>query len=262
MELNKMRVLLTGATGGIGVEIARILANKGAKLILTGRDESKLNQLRETLNGHGHEVIKANLFVQSDLNALIKQSATLKTNVLINLAGINELSLISDADDEKLNQMMQMNLIVPMQLSINLAKYFIYKSDSMIVNVGSILGSIGYAGSTAYCATKFGLRGFTEALRRELADTCVQVIYFAPRATDTAMNDNYVINMNKELGVTVDSPQLVARMLVETLGKAKSRDRYLGWPEKLFVRLNAIFPSLVDKALMKQLPIIRRYANK
>jgi short-subunit dehydrogenase len=58
----------------------------------------------------------------------------------------------------------------------------------MVVNVGSTYGSIGYPGYASYCATKFALRGFSEALRRELADTRVGVLYVAPRATRTSMN--------------------------------------------------------------------------
>ncbi len=134
------------------------------------------------------------------------------------------------------------------------------QNDAFIVNVGSAFGSIGYPGYSGYCASKFGLRGFTEALRRELGATRVKVLYFAPRATNTAINSAAVVAMNQQLGNQMDSPELVAKALLQQLETAQSR-RFLGWPEQLFVRLNAIFPALVDKALQKKLAVIEKYAS-
>ena len=79
-----------------------------------------------------------------------------------------------------------------------------------ILNIGSVFGSLGYPGYTAYSATKFALRGFTEALRRELADTRIGVHYFAPRATKTGINASAVDRMNAELKVAMDPPAQVA----------------------------------------------------
>jgi len=129
-----------------------------------------------------------------------------------------------------------------------------------VVNIGSTFGSIGYPGFSVYCATKFALRGFSEALRRELADTNVGVLYLAPRATRTEMNNAAVEAMNAELQVNMDSPELVAERLVQALD-ADLREVHLGFPERLFVRLNGILPRLVDKALRRQLPTIQHYAT-
>jgi short-subunit dehydrogenase len=128
------------------------------------------------------------------------------------------------------------------------------------VFVGSTFGSIGFPGYTAYCASKFGLRGFSEALRRELADTPVQVIYVAPRATATAMNPEAVNELNQALGNTMDPPEKVAGAILEAMQKDEKR-RFLGWPEKLFVVINGVLPRIVDKAMLKQLPVIRRFLD-
>ena len=79
------------------------------------------------------------------------------------------------------------------------------------MNVGSIMGYLGYPGHAAYCASKFALRGFSEALRRELADSPVRVLYLAPRATRTAMNGAGICALNAELGVAMDEPAAVAK---------------------------------------------------
>ncbi len=131
---------------------------------------------------------------------------------------------------------------------------------ALLVNLGSTFGSIGYPGFTAYCASKFALRGFSEALRRELADSQIKVLYIAPRATRTAMNSADVVAMNNELKVEMDDPQEVARQIVHAIATERE-ELYLGWPEKLFVRLNGLLPRLVDQALRKQLPVIKRFAR-
>ncbi len=131
--------------------------------------------------------------------------------------------------------------------------------SALVVNVGSIYGSIGYPGYATYCASKFALRGFSEALRRELADTSVNVLYAAPRTTRTTMNSSAAQALNQALKVGVDDPQDVARAVLDAV-QAERSELYLGWPEKLFVRLNGMLPGVVDRALRKQLPLIRRYS--
>jgi short-subunit dehydrogenase len=132
---------------------------------------------------------------------------------------------------------------------------------AIILNVGSTLGRIALPGFSVYAASKFGLRGFTEALRRELADTRVRVHYVAPRATRTGINTSAVERMNAELGVAMDPPELVARAVCDMLAGGRA-EAVLGWPEKLFARLNGVLPRVVDGALRKQLPVIRRYAGE
>ena len=112
------------------------------------------------------------------------------------------------------------------------------------VNIGSGFGSIGFAGYSGYSASKFALRGFTEALRRELADSSVRVGYLAPRATVTDMNSEQVVAMNKELGNKMDTPESVAEEFLSLL-KSDQTERYIGWPERFFVKLNSLLPGVV-----------------
>ena len=123
-----------------------------------------------------------------------------------------------------------------------------------------MFGSIGYPGYVAYSATKFAVRGFTEALRRELADSNVAVKYLAPRATRTAMNPASVEEMNARLGVTMDSADRVASELVVLL-QGRKHSAVVGWPEKAFARINALLPGIVDRAVRGQLPLIREFAT-
>jgi short-subunit dehydrogenase len=126
--------------------------------------------------------------------------------------------------------------------------------------MGSVFGSIGYPAYAVYSATKFAMRGFTEALRRELAGSNVAVHYLAPRATRTPINAASVERMNAELGVAMDDPSVVGVALC-TMLENNTPFAVVGWPEKLFARVNAVLPGAVDGALRKQLPTIRRYAE-
>lgn len=261
MNLSGKTALLTGATGGIGNALAKALASEGVGLILTGRNKDKLTALHSQLDGASHRIWACDLTRAEDREALRLMCSEQGIDLLINNAGIQHLATLERVSDSELALMIETNLTVPMLLCRDFLPVLVDRPDSAIVNIGSILGSIGYAGSATYCATKFGLRGFSEALRRELADRSVQVVYFAPRATATSFNSGKMVAMNEALGTAVDSAELVADEFIKTLKLQNPHSCYLGWPEKFFVRLNGLFPKLVDKALVKQLPIIRRFAE-
>jgi short-subunit dehydrogenase len=126
------------------------------------------------------------------------------------------------------------------------------------VLVGSIFGSIGFPWFASYSATKFGLRGFAEALRRELHGTGVGVTYVAPRATRTPMAAAFE-RMAVAVRMNMDPPAEVATRVVEAI-EADVADRYLGFPESFFVRLNALLPRFVDRALRGQSRAMRPFA--
>ena len=260
MNLKGKNVVITGATGGIGSAIAEALHAQGCKLLLTGRSREKLESLLARLADKNHTAIAVNLRKAQQRTLLLRAAARQNSDILINALGTNQLSLLHNTDEKNIAAMVTVNLTIPMLLCSAMLPMLNRRPESAIVNVGSILGSIGYAGSSVYCSSKFGLRGFTESLRREWADSSVRIIYFAPRATNTELNSAKMQKMNRELGNAVDEPELVAQQLVDTLKRSGMTSRYLGWPEAFFVRINSLFPSLVDKALRKQLSVIRRFA--
>ncbi len=179
---------------------------------------------------------------------------------IVNLAGILDFALFAQQQVGLLAKMIAINLTAPILLTRLLLDELTSREEAVILNVGSIFGSIGHPGFTAYCATKAGLMRFTEALSRELADTSVRVAYIAPRATKTKLNDDRVNALNKDLGNKSDNPELVADQIVAML-EDNSVLRYLGWPEKLFVRLNALLPRVVGSALAKIYIKIKQHAR-
>jgi short-subunit dehydrogenase len=264
MKTDALRVLLTGATGGIGRVVARRLLEAGARVMLVARHEAELDALVKSLDFAGDHV-------QAHAADLTKPAARGMLcdfarqwqggiNVLVNNAGVNPFSMYEDLSAEQLDLTIAVNLQAPMHLCRDLLPWLRTRETAAIVNIGSVFGAIGYPGYVAYSASKFAIRGFTEALRRELADSPVAVKYLAPRATRTAMNPAAADEMNARLGVTVDAPECVARELLALLESPRSSS-VIGWPEKFFVKVNALLPGLVDRATRRQLPVIREFAS-
>jgi short-subunit dehydrogenase len=262
MQWQQQTCLLTGATGGIGQTISKALANKGVSLILQGRSESRLQQLNDSLPGK-HKILVADITTIQGREKICREAELNAISMLINNAGVGQFSLLEDTEEAVIVDTLEANLLAPILLTQGLLPVLQkanqqQAAQSYLVNVGSAFGSIGFAGQSIYCASKFGLRGFTEALYRELADTNIHVRYFAPRATATSINNDQAMAMNKALGNHVDSPESVANALIQQLEKGHAR-QFVGFPEKLFVKINGAFPHIVDKALFKKLPIIKRF---
>lgn len=258
MQLNHKTILLTGASGGIGQALARQLANEGVRLLLCSRKPQTTVSLTST---HDNRDIAADISTANGRQAVIEACSDVGgIDALINLAGVLDFGLFQTQSPKLLEQAVITNMLAPMLLCQQLLPMLGQRPEAAILNVGSIFGSIGHPGFVSYCASKAGLKGFSEALARELADSKICVSYIAPRATATPMNSAGVNALNKALGNRSDSPEYVATQIVEQL-RAGQRLRYLGWPEKFFVRLNSLFPGVVHDALAKKLDIVREHAR-
>jgi len=264
MSLSHLRVLLTGATGGIGQATARELSSRGAALLLSGRNREVLERLARELDpsGERHDVMPADLTDAGDRDRLAALAIDWRggINALINNAGIGDLRLFLHESPEQIDRTIAVNVTAPMQLCRALLPQLVRLGEAHLLNVGSVFGSIGYPGYASYCAAKFALKGFTEALAREVDGTPLRVHYLAPRATATAMNGAAAKQMNDELGAATDPPERVAVAVCEMLEGSRRR-AVIGWPEKLFARVNGALPGVVDAALRKQLPVILRFAT-
>ncbi|TFH79931.1 SDR family oxidoreductase [Pseudomonas kribbensis] len=261
MQLRDARVVLTGASGGIGMAITEALCAAGAQVLAVARHEQALAPLLERYPNSLCWVAADLTFLSDRRKVLAAAEAIGGINLLINAAGVNHFAMLEQLDDSDINAMLAVNISAPICLTKLLLPLLKEADSAMVVNVGSTYGSIGYAGYVSYCATKFALRGFSEALRRELADTRVNVLYVAPRATRTSMNSATAQALNDALKSNVDDPQTVASAVIHAIAGDR-RDLYLGWPERFFVRLNNLLPHLVDRGLRKQLPLIRRLSEK
>lgn len=266
MGFERPLAVITGASGGIGAAIAQRLARSGYDMVLVGRKAEALDALKHQLEyvypAAQITTIAADITDSESRSALLAKLEGLpqKVALLVNNAGINCLGLLTSQSEDMIQAQFATNAIAPILLSRLMLQAAGDTSRLQIINVGSTFGSIGYPGFSVYSASKFALRGFTQALAREYADTGVRVRYFAPRATRTALNSSAVEAMNAELGVAMDDPDTVADEFERFLHSNKAA-WFVGWPEKVFVAINQLRPSIVAGALRKQLPVIRKYAG-
>jgi short-subunit dehydrogenase len=256
-------ILITGASGGIGGAVARAFAAQGARLLLVGRQAKPLIELIATLRADGAEarLLLADLLT-SDPAEVARQAIKTYGSLdgIVNCAGVQYFGPGAAEPATATAQTFAINTVAPIQLIQALLPHLQSRPRAHIVNVGSIFGSIGFPCFASYSASKFALRGYSEALRRELAGGPVRVHYVAPRYTRTPFNGEAVARMAEALGMHQDTPAQVAEQVLAAVTR-NAADTYLGWPEKIFVRLNAILPRLVDLALIRQgrqmLPFVR-----
>lgn len=260
MKAKDARVLLTGATGGIGQAAASALVGAGASVMLLGRSPARLaaqaRALARTCTGSDGspppsiEWYAADLMRTSSLGGIATVAADWGCNVLVHNAGVPAFGRLEAFTATAMAQVLHLNLFAPMLLTQALLPHLRTCPEARVVFVGSVLGRLGLPGFSVYSASKFGLRGFAESLRRELGDGPVGVQYLGPRSTRTAFNSEAVDGYNKATGTAMDAPEVAAQALLQLI-ESGAAERFLGFPESLAVRLNGIAPGLLDGSFRK-----------
>lgn len=261
MNLQHKNILLTGASGGIGQAVAVGLAEKGARLWLVGRNADALVALQARLPQRDlHTVVVVDHYSDEDIQNLTKLFwGETRLDVLINNAGSNRFALFEEQSFSDIRQQIFANVELPLLLTRGLCHQF--NANGIIMNIGSILGEIGHPGYSVYSATKAALYRFSEALGRELSSSGLSVLYIAPRATRTRFNTAAADALNQSLGNGSDTPEFVAQKIIRSLEKGQKRQR-LGFSEKVFVKINALLPAIVDLALSKKMSVIERFVRQ
>ncbi len=260
MRVNGKRIILTGAAGGIGSILSRLLIERGATCALIDADANALEALCQKLPGT--IAVTADLSDSTSCKAAAQKAIdTLGgVDILINLAGLMSFCTYEHEDLSRIERLIQVNLIAPMALSRTVLPTMLAQDTGQIVNIGSMFGSMGFAYFAAYSASKFGLRGFSQALRRELADTDVSVTYVSPRAVKTPINTSAIMKMGIATKMTLDDADTTAARVLSAI-ESNQKEAYLGFPESLFARLNSIWPALIDTATRTQNRVARPFAD-
>lgn len=258
--LKGKRILVTGAGGGIGGLLAARLSELGCQLVLVDLNEKALEVVADRT---GQPARACDLGEAAERTALADWVADHygALDGLVQCAGINAFGLYDQQTDAQIERLLRINLVAPIQLTRLFLPLLEKGQQPVIVSLGSVFGHIGFPGFSLYSASKFGLHGYTEALRRELSDGPVRVAWISPRATRTAMNQGVIDDLNAELKVNYDPPETVVSAIVSALANPQ-RERVLGFPEKLFARINQVFPGLVDGSLARQMPTIRKFSTR
>jgi short-subunit dehydrogenase len=240
MTLNGKVVVVTGASSGIGRAVAIEMARRGATLFLAARRPSELESVAELCRERG-------------------ASATGRVDVLINNAGYAIFDSIAGARPDELEDMMATNYFGTVWCTQAVLPQMLARGEGTIVNVSSIAGIMGYARMGGYCATKFAVIGFTEALRNEVLPRGVRVALVCPGTTETeffakAERGKMPGASRLILGV---SAERVARVICRSAGDGKYR-RIVPLAAALYMRMKEIFPRLAHLLMRRVSALLER----
>ena len=250
------RTIITGASSGIGRELARELARQGAHLVITARREERLAEVAELTNSDPGEVyclagdITDRGFRQSLLQTAEDQLGGL--DILINNAGITGIGPFVEADEQRLRKIMEVNFFVPLE-TIRAAIPVLQKGNRpVIVNIGSVLGHRAVPNKSEYCASKFAIHGFSDALRAELAPHGIDVLLVSPSTTeseifDSAMGDSSQAAWSQRGAM---SAATVARLTVRAIRQGR-HEVILSAGGKLLVWLDRLSPPIMNRLIAR-----------
>ena len=195
--INNKNALITGATGAIGFEIAKVLLKQEYNLFITGTNESVLSRNLEHLkkSGTGRVFgIPCDLKHKKNVYSLVSAAKKKYKNfdVLINSAGIFPQKEFFEINDSELNNIFNVNIVSPFILTREIAKDMKIKNWGRIVNIGSSSSYYGFKGGSVYCATKHAILGFTRALHEELKQYNIRCYCISPSSTKSKMGQETI----------------------------------------------------------------------
>ena len=233
--LKNKNCLLTGATGGIGKELAKQLSKENCNLFLTSTNSKKLIKLKNELETSTDSSIfykSANFSNSKDLVNLVKEvKKTIKNiDILINCAGIFEIKSIFKSTIENYDSMFNVNVKMPFILSKEFSKDMIKKKWGRIINIGSSSSYSGFKNGSLYCSSKHAVLGLSRSLQSELKQNNIRVLCISPGSTQTKMGK---ISKDQDFNTFLSAKE-VARYIIFSL----SFDKEMIIDE---VRLNRMF---------------------
>lgn len=240
MQVNGKSIIITGGTDGIGQRLALLLKARGAKVIITGRNEARMTAAR----AEGFEVIAADLSSLAGVDALVATLMGRDIDILINNAGagsdhdFREAGAIDLADNDRC---LFLNLNAPVHLITHLMPMLKGRPEAMIVNVTSGLAIAPRSGGPIYCASKAGLRSYTLALRAQLAGTNIHVLEALPPVVDTQLTAGR--------GSNKMSPEDCAKQIVSAIERS-ANEANVGMV-KILRAVYGLSPELARRIMIK-----------
>ncbi|NIJ35121.1 SDR family NAD(P)-dependent oxidoreductase [Sphingomonas oligoaromativorans] len=258
MNIDGKRVLITGGSSGIGLEMARLLLTSGAKVAITGR---RGDALADAVAQLGQGVVS----IQGDVADAQVRSAMLSRvteelgglDILVNNAGGVRAGRLENTSESEIRQMIDVDLVAPILLTRETLPLLRASGDALIVNVSSSIALVGLPFYATYAAAKSGLAHFGESLRRELSGEGIGVLTVYPTATDTPMMQTS--GLARDGGR--ETASVVAAHVIEAI-RSGAIEVVRGDKERLaMVALNKADPATVDAAFVKQKDAIEAAAR-
>jgi len=241
----KSVTLITGASSGIGLAIARQLAAENHPLILAARRLDALEALIGELGPNAQAIaVQTDLRNPQAIAQLVERGANTfgSIDVLINNAGVGESHLAYAATDEQINFVMETNFAAPLRLTRLVAPHMIARKRGHIINIASVTSYVATPKSSLYAASKHALKGWNDALRRELLPTGVKVSLVCPGFIRTPMT--------ADLRIPMPGPEAVAKA-VSRLIRHPRREIFVPGIYRWFTTLTQLAPAITDAMLSR-----------
>jgi short-subunit dehydrogenase len=257
---NKKIIWITGASSGIGEELARQLAVQGALLILSARNQAKLEVIKDTLAYHNkHFVLPLDLENSAEFEMLAEQVVNRfgKIDILVNNGGISQRANAFETTMEVNRKIMEVDFFGNIALTKAVLPYMQRQKSGQILVISSIAGKFGFFLRSAYSAAKHALHGFYESLSLEEEHNGIAITIVCPGKINTPISTNAVnaagdrhgiMDHNQETGMPVD---ICVNQMLKAL-QNKKREVLIGNKEIWAVRIKRFFPSLFWKIIKNQ----------
>ena len=189
-SLKDKKALITGASGGIGKELARVLVEYDAEVCISGRNVEELNELKESLGDKCH-IVPCDLSNKNEISKLVSKSEEVlgQIDILVNNAGITKDNIFLRMSDQEWEDVLNINLNSTFNILKLITKGMVKRKYGRIINISSVVGATGGAGQVNYAASKAGLIGLTKSLSQELATRNITVNCIAPGFIETPMTE-------------------------------------------------------------------------
>jgi short-subunit dehydrogenase len=256
-ELRGTHAVVTGASRGIGVHVARALAHEGMNLTLAARSAGDLEAVRTEMESLGvrAQAVVCDVAVADDRARLLADAEAQlgPIDVLVNNAGIERIRRFEESTEEDFAETLAINLEAPILLTRAVVPGMLERGRGHVVNMASGAGKVGVAYGTSYCASKHGLVGFTHSLRAEYDRSPVGFSVVCPGfVTDDGMYDRWAqrgIHAPKLAGTS--TPEKVARVVVDSIRRDRAEVIVNTPPARPLVVLANAFPSIVPTLLRR-----------
>lgn len=251
MQIAGKRVLLTGAAGGLGQATALALAERGAILILSSRDQQQLQQIADSLPGEGHQVIAADLSEPDAAERIVEHAG--RVDILIANAGRPGGDNLAFTTSQTVTDVLRINLEAPIQMSRAVIPQMKDRGEGHIVLVASMAGKFAMPGSTLYSSTKSGLRAFGWALRPELAKYGIGVSLISPGfVSDVGMFAKR--DGKAPPGSGMVSPEQYVRGLLKAIQKDRGEAVIASPQLRGLGQLSLLVPGLLERVFRRVAP--------
>ena len=263
MELKDKIIWITGASSGIGRSLALLMGQRGARVILSGRNQNRLKEVQQQMPQPGRvALLPLDLGEPDTLPGVVRKALDLfgSVDILVNNAGISQRSLIMDTSMEVYEKMIRVNYLGTVALSKALLPHFIERKQGQFVVVTSLMGKFGSPLRSGYCGAKHALHGFFDVLRMEHEKDGVFVSMICPGFVQTDIARNALVGDGSSQGFQDQAtkngmdPDRFARKMLRAIEK-RSWESYIGGREVAGIYLKRFFPKLLHRVVLRS-PVV------